>query len=164
MKLKDCIKMDAAERANVASGDDAVQRVYETMKSSNRQSIAVLDGEKFLGVVDYDSILNAVMLSPKNFPALTAQDVLKVNAKHLNEDSGLEDVVTGFQEAGTRALPYFQGETFVRLVSQADLLEALTKVLEGDQSIFEDAEAKGELFMANPVVQRIMATLSDIGI
>ena len=163
MKLKECIDFEIKRAIISVPSETLLRPVYDLMKKENVHHIAVIDGDKFLGLVDYDGILNAVMLSPRNFEALKASDVMKDKLPLLEEEVTLENVVMAFKEAPTRALPFsYQGR--VALITHSDFLAALGSILDGHQSKLESAEAKGELFMANPVVQRLMRILSDIGI
>lgn len=164
MILRDCVKFDQNNTPLGVAQDMPIQDIYEKMKGEGVKAIPVIDGQAFLGFVDLEGILNAVMLSHANFTVLKAKDLLKKNDISLQADSPLVEVLESFKASTAAALPMYDGDRFVKLLSQADLLTALAHILEKDQNLFEEAEAKGELFMANPLVQRLMSTLSDLGI
>ncbi|SMF14055.1 CBS domain-containing protein [Pseudobacteriovorax antillogorgiicola] len=164
MLVKDCIDFSKKKSLVSVESDENIQFVYELMKKEGIHHAAVLRNGDLVGLVDYDAILNAVMLSPQHFNSLQAQDIMKTGLHAVDGESTLDNLVLAFNQKTVRALPYYEEGRLVSLVTQTDLLQILSALLKRDQSILDEAEAKGELFMANPVVQRVMNALSGLGI
>lgn len=164
MNISECLALRQSQSLTRVPASMYVGAVYEKMEAEAIHHLAVYKNEELIGLVDQDSLLKAVMLSPKNFQSLQAQDIMRGSLPVLAADCQLEDVLTEFQQQGIKALPCYDDRGELSMITQTDILRALEQILNGHHSHIESAEIKGELFMANPLVQRIMASLSSIGI
>lgn len=164
MKLKDYVASLKQIKVHSVTVDTHVSDIYDVMRASDLNYLAVLKSGDFVGLIDQMGLLNGIMLSPQHFNSLEAKDIMKTSLPMLDEDKTLDDLLTSMKSRRVVAVPYNEGGHLKYLFSQDDLVAILDQILNEDQGLFSEAEAKGELFMANPVVQKIMATLSDVGI
>lgn len=164
MNIKRCIPWDQKKPLVYVSNDESITSIYELMQKHSINHIGVKKDNHFIGLIDQATILHTVMKYPRNFDSLEAKDIVKKDLPILNKSSSLDDLIEGMQSRGVNALPYYEKGECKTLITRSDLVLILKDVLYEHQSLFENVEAKGELFMANPLVQKIMATLDDLGI
>ncbi|NRA66634.1 MAG: CBS domain-containing protein [Pseudobacteriovorax sp.] len=164
MQLSDYVaKIDKPETKSIPI-ESTLGEIYDLMSVEGLQYVAVERNGNFAGVIGLMSILKGIMVSPQTFNKLEARDLLVTKVPVLTEKNSVEDLIDALKEKKTKAVPYVVQGKFHCLLTQEDLLNLLRDLLEQDHGILEDVEAKGEIFMANPLVQKVMKTLSDIGI
>ena len=149
----------------ISVSDDAhVSFIYEVMKSHRVHHVAVLQAQRYVGIVDQEALLDAIMISPQNFNSLEAADIMRKNLPHISSDSKVEEVLELMRDRDVQALPYFEGGHCHTLITRTDLLRLINDQLFEEEGLVDQAIAKGEIAMANPVVRRLLGTLSDLGI
>lgn len=148
--------------------DAHITFIYDVMKSNRVHHLAVMKGPNFLGLIDQESLLDAIMISPQNFNSLEANDIMRRHIPPVLPDHSVEDVVKVMKEKNLQALPYFDEHNACQtLITRTDLLRLVHDKLidfDPDTSILEKAKQKGDMAMVNPVVRKIVNMLSDIGI
>ncbi len=165
MKLSDYVAKLKHIQVHSVTVDTHISDIYEVMRVSDVRYLAVLRAGDFVGLIDQMSLLNGIMLSPQHFNSLEAKDIMKTSVPILDESHTLDDLLHSMKSRKVVAVPYYEAGELKYLFSQEDLVLMLEGIFnEHQEGLFTDAEAKSELFMANPIVQKIMATLSDVGI
>jgi CBS domain-containing protein len=154
----------APERLIAVSEDTQLNAVYDTMRASKVKQIAVTKGDKVVGIIDYENLLDAVMISPHDYNYLDAKDVMKKDLPVVTASSSVEEVIDLMIKAGTSALPYVGGGV-KGLVSRADLLGGIDAFVTTEpRGIIESVKTKSEIAISNTLVQKVFKLLSDIGI
>lgn len=152
------------ERLIAVSDDTQLNAVYDTMRASKMKQIAVTKGDQVVGIIDYENLLDAVMLSPLDYNYLDAKDVMKKGLPVVTANSSVEEVIDLMIKIGVSALPYVGGG-MKGLVSRADLLSGIDAfVTSGPHGIIESVKTKSEIAISNTLVQKVFKLLSDIGI
>ena len=144
--------------------DAHISSIYEEMRERRVKVICVTNQGDFVGLVDQMSLLNGIMLSPQHFNSLEAKDIMKTSIPVLKDSDEVEDLIEAMKKRQVDAIPFYQSGKLVYLFTQDDLMNILDQLLAEHHGLLAQAEAKGEIFMANPLVQKIMNTLSDVGI
>ena len=145
-------------------GDAHIGAIYKVMKSNRVQHVAVLRGQTCLGLVHQESLLDAIMASPHNFGELKAGDIMISNLPAIYPETRVEDIVHLMKDNQLTALPYIEDNECKTLITRTDLLKLTSDRLEENPNIIEQAIIKGEVAMVNPLLQKVMSLLSDIGI
>ena len=139
--------------------------IYDVMKSNKVQHVAVLREQSFLGLVHQESLLDAIMVSPHGFERIKAKDIMICNLPQVGPETLVEDIVHMMRDNQQTALPYIENSECKTLITRTDLLKLTSdRLTEEDPNIIEQAIIKGEVAMVNPLLQKIMNLLSDIGI
>lgn len=147
------------------SDDTQLNAVYDAMRAHKVKQIAVSKGGSVVGVIDYESLLDAVMISPFDYNYLDAKDIMKKDLPVLTADTDLEEVIDLMIKAGVSALPYVGADGSKGLVSRSDMLNGVDDIiLSESHSILESVKTKSETAISNPIIQKMFKLLSDIGI
>ncbi len=158
------ILADKPDRLISVNDDSHVSFIYEVMKSNHVHHVAVMQADRYVGIVDQEALLDAIMISPQNFNSLEAADIMRKNLPHISPNDKVEDLLEQMRDRDVQALPYFEDGRCRTLITRTDLLRLINQQLFEDEGLVDQAVAKGEVAMANPVVRRLLGTLSDLGI
>ncbi|MFW7377212.1 MAG: HPP family protein [Oligoflexus sp.] len=157
------------QRKLISVGRDAhISFIYEVMKSNRIHHLAVINDHTFLGLVDQEAILDAIMISPLNFNSLEAQDIMRRHIPAVLPEHSIEDVVKLMKEKNLPALPYMVNGKCETLITRTDILklvyEHALNVSDEGGDLLDKAIQRSDLAMTNPVVHRVTKLLADIGI
>jgi len=151
------------------SMDANITFIYEVMKTNRIHHIAVMRDRTFMGFVDQEALLEAIMISPLNFNSLEAHDIMRRHIPAVLPEHTLEDVIQIMKEKNLPAVPYLVDGTCETLITRTDILRLVNQNFLGsaatqNSDFLNQAMQKSDLAMSNPVVARIIKLLSDIGI
>jgi CBS domain-containing protein len=104
--------------------DVAVDELAETMISEGVGSLAVIDGERLVGIVTDRDVVAAV--ANGSIGEATAGDIMTEAPDTIDVDMEVEDATEWLNATGYRHLPVTEGGRLVGIVSIKDLLWALT--------------------------------------
>ncbi len=144
--------------------DAHVGSVYMVMKSHRVHHVAVLRGQTFVGLISQESLLDSIMTCPHDFDTLDAKHIMIRNLPIAYPETLLEEIVQLMKDNNLTALPYIENNECKALITRPGLIKLTRDCLEDDPNILEQAISKSEAVMANPLLQRVMSLLSDIGI
>ena len=144
--------------------DAHVGFIYEVMKSNSVHHVAVLRGQTFVGLINQGSLLDSIMTCPHDFDTLDAKHLMIQNLPVAHPETLVEDIAQLMKDHNLTALPYIENNECKALITRSGLIKLTRDCLENDPNILEQAISKSEAVMANPLLQRVMSLLSDIGI
>lgn len=137
---------------------DNLAHAIRLMKDNKIHHLVVFDGEKVEGVVSDKDLLNGWLNLKKDPNEIHIADFFESYIFEISENSTLEEAIVSLNKnATTSALVRCANGEF-NIITSFDLLELLGQ--ENDTGPLELAQ----LQLANPIVQKIMTTLSDMGI
>jgi predicted transcriptional regulator len=163
MQLKE-IMADKPKSLVYVANDAHIAFIYDVMKSNQVHHIAVLHHNSFLGLIDQEALLDAIMISPQNFNSLEAKDIMRRHIPTVNADNTVEDVVTVMRDKNLPAVPYFEDGRCQTLITRTDLLRLVNEKVLEHENVLDRARHRSELAMTNPLVRKITSMLADIGI
>jgi len=104
------------------SPGDTLSHVVGYLLTSYQPDFAVLQGSRLLGVVTRDDVLKTLASETQDVyvAGIMQREVLAVDGKQ-----SLDEVRNMMQEKGTRIAAVYEGESFLGLISQEDMAEAL---------------------------------------
>jgi CBS domain-containing protein len=105
--------------------DVLVSELAETMISEGVGSLAVIDGERLVGIVTDRDIVQAV--ADATTGEATAADIMTMGPDTIDVDMEVEDATEWLNATGYRHLPVTDDGRLVGIVSIKDLLWALTR-------------------------------------
>lgn len=139
--------------------------IYDQMKAYDTDHVVVMEGKDAVGIIDRRGLLDAIMISPLDFNYLEAKDIMTRDLPRLDWGSPIETAASLMQTKRVNALPLYHDGECIGLITKSDLLRALLKSsVDQGSHLVENAKAKSELVMSNPLIQKIAAMLSDVGI
>ena len=104
---------------------DTIGRVVDYILTSYQPDFAVVQGGTLLGVVTRADVLKSLATETHD---VYVAGVMNRDVPHLDADAPLNDARKVLQEKGARVAAVYRGETYLGLVSQEDLAEALLVV------------------------------------
>jgi Zn-dependent protease/predicted transcriptional regulator len=105
--------------------DDTISRVVDYILTSYQPDFAVVQGGTLLGVVTRADVLKSLAAETHD---VYVAGVMKRELPRLDADAPLNDARVLLKEKGERVAAVYRAETYLGLVSQEDLAEALLVV------------------------------------
>lgn len=138
---------------------------FNRMREEESHHLVVERGGDIVGIVsDRDLLFKGMPLHGEVLnPMLTVFEVMTPLPKLLSEDSSVDEALSLMLKYRTDALPVIRHGDFVQIVTQEDLLRILTKVLH-DGPTLREARDRGQVAMANPVIQNVLNLVAEMGI
>ncbi len=155
------VVIDANERRSDALLLMQTEHTYHLVVTHNGQIKGVISDRDLdaLGTSRHGADAMADPLVASLLPAST--ELRDEAAPTLNEDSDLQDALLLMHRHGVSALPLLRNGQLVGLITESDVLRLITATLA--QQPLEPA-AKGQVLLANPLVQNLMNLLAEAGI
>ena len=85
-------------------------------------SLAVMDGEKLVGIITERHYSRNVILKGKRSATTLVKDIMEQNVVHVRPDQSVELLMT---EKRVRHLPVVEGDKMIGIVSIGDLLKTI---------------------------------------
>lgn len=138
---------------------------FNRMREEESHHLVVERGGDIVGIVsDRDLLFKGIPLHGEVLnPMLTVAEVMTPLHELLTEDTSVDEALELMVESRTDALPVVRHGDLVQIVTQADLLRVLTKLMKNGPSV-GGAKERGQVAMANPVVQNVMNLVAEMGI
>jgi CBS domain-containing protein len=151
----------------ISISPDATQRdCYATMKKLKVHHLLVVDETMVVGVVaDRDLWEKGYQFSLNGFDeSKRVKDVMTVGVPIVDGDDDMTKIFEVMQEFKTSAVPVAHGGEITGLVTDSDLIAALKDVMGGEMGSDDELNVVSGVILANPIIQRAMKLLADIGI
>jgi acetoin utilization protein AcuB len=150
----------------VTSPSETVSQAIERMRSKAIHHLVVIERGAVSGVVsDRDIFEKAIAPGGATLRAdLTVADVMVPLADAVLEDTSLAQVLALMWSHRVSGLPVVRANGEVGIVTETDLLRALIRQLEEEAHPIDDAVARGQVALANPLVQSAMRLIAEAGI
>ncbi len=103
--------------------DDTVFDAIEKMAEHNVGSLAVLEGEKLVGIIDERNYARNVILKGKSSPKTPVRDVMTMNVVCVRPEQTVEECMAIMTEKAVRHLPVLEDDHMVGIVSIGDLVK-----------------------------------------
>ena len=103
--------------------DQAVREVARYMTERRVGAVAVLAGDRLAGILSERDIMSRVVAPGLDPDATTAGEVMTRELVVARPADSHDDGLRKMQQAGCRHLPVVEGDRFVGMVSQRDLLQ-----------------------------------------
>jgi CBS domain-containing protein len=105
-------------RVKTVSPDYSVSKTISIMEKHGVKEVPVIDGKKFMGIIDMNSIIKSVKASPE----------MKVKSKIVNypivgPESGVEECITLMVSSGIEFLPVVEKGKLIGVISDYDILK-----------------------------------------
>ncbi|NJK80089.1 MAG: site-2 protease family protein [Chloroflexaceae bacterium] len=107
---------------------DRISKVLDYILTSYQPDFAVLQGNRLLGIVTRDDVLNTLARSPNdsNILDVYVTTVMRREVVRVDANATLDEVRTVMGEQSARVVAVYEGETYLGLINQDDLAEAFT--------------------------------------
>jgi len=117
--------------------DDTVFDAIEKMAEHNVGSLAVLEGEKLVGIIDERNYARNVILKGKSSPKTPVREIMTTNVVCVRHEQTIEECMAIMTEKAVRHLPVLEDDHMIGIVSIGDLVKHII----GDQEfIIEQLE------------------------
>jgi CBS domain-containing protein len=148
------------------SPDASQNDCYATMQKLKVHHLLVVDETIVVGVVaDRDLWEKGYQSSMKGFDeSKQVKDVMTVGVPIVDGDDDMAKIFEVMQEFKTSAVPVAHGGEITGLVTDSDLIAALKDVMTGGIGSEQELNVVSGVILANPIIQRAMKLLADIGI
>jgi CBS domain-containing protein len=168
VKLSESVKQRSVPKMPSIIFTDPQSLAEDALKSMSKFKIhhlLVFEATKFVGIVsDRDILFHAVSLGGTKFIAeLTVGKVMRKDLPTVSEATEVQRAFALMQEAQSDALPILSGDTITGVVTQTDMMHALEHLLRKRHKE-ETLLAQEDSILVNPLSQRLIQMLSEIGI
>lgn len=139
---------------------------FNRMREEETHHLVVERAGDIVGIVsDRDLLFKGIPLHGEVLnPLLTVDQVMTPLPELLSDESSVDEALAMMTRYRTDALPVVRRGDLVQIVTQADLLRLMAKLLHADGGTLQDAKEKGRVALANPVVQNVMNLVGEMGI
>ena len=117
--------------------DDTVFDAIEKMAEHNVGSLAVLEGEKLVGIIDERNYARNVILKGKSSPKTPVRDIMTTNVVCVRLEQTVEECMAIMTEKAVRHLPVLEDDHMVGIVSIGDLVK---HIISDQEFIIEQLE------------------------
>jgi CBS domain-containing protein len=102
---------------------ETVREVAEYMAERRIGAVAVLDGQRVVGIVSERDIMSKVVAKGLDPAKTHVSEVMSRELLVASPDDSYEDAARKMRQAGIRHLPVVEGGKLIGMVSQRDLLQ-----------------------------------------
>ncbi len=138
---------------------------FHRMREEDSHHLVVERGGDIVGIVsDRNLLFKGIPLHGEVLnPMLTVAEVMTPLPRLLTEDSSVDEALALMLKYRTDALPVVRPGGLVQIVTQEDLLRLMAKLMQHGPTL-KDATVRGQVAMANPVVQKVLNLVAEMGI
>ncbi len=138
---------------------------FNRMREEDTHYLVVERGGDIVGIVsDRDLLFKGIPLHGEVLnPMITVAEVMTPLPQLLTEDTSADEALELMVKMRTDALPVVRHGDVVQIVTQGDLLRVLTRLMQNGPT-YDGAKERGQVAMANPVVQNVMNLVAEMGI
>ena len=105
--------------------DATVLDALAKMAEKDVGSLAVMDGEKLVGIITERHYSRNVILKGKRSATTLVKDIMEQNVVHVRPDQSVELCMALMTEKRVRHLPVVEGDKVIGIVSIGDLLKTI---------------------------------------
>ena len=105
--------------------DATVLDALAKMAEKDVGSLAVMDGEKLVGIITERHYSRNVILKGKRSATTLVKDIMEQNVVHVRPDQSVELCMALMTEKRVRHLPVVEGDKMIGIVSIGDLLKTI---------------------------------------
>ena len=105
--------------------DATVLDALAKMAEKDVGSLAVMDGEKLVGIITERHYSRNVILKGKRSATTFVKDIMEQNVVHVRPDQSVELCMALMTEKRVRHLPVVEGDKVIGIVSIGDLLKTI---------------------------------------
>jgi len=105
--------------------DATVLDALAKMAEKDVGSLAVMDGEKLVGIITERHYSRNVILKGKRSATTFVKDIMEQNVVHVRPDQSVEVCMALMTEKRVRHLPVVEGDKMIGIVSIGDLLKTI---------------------------------------
>ena len=105
--------------------DATVLDALAKMAEKDVGSLAVMDGEKLVGIITERHYSRNVILKGKRSATTFVKDIMEQNVVHVRPDQSVELCMALMTEKRVRHLPVVEGDKMIGIVSIGDLLKTI---------------------------------------
>lgn len=168
MKVDSLYKSSRKERGSKAvvtiQPNESSQLAMLRMKENGIHHLPVVENGRVIGIIS-DRDITKKALENSNLQSLDwpkIADAMRKDAPVISEDTEVGDALQLMFEGHFSALAIVDGDALRGIVTESDLLKLCATLLAG-------SESKGNLnpaavYFANPLAQKVLSLLSDLGI
>lgn len=134
------------------------------MRERDIHHLIVVDQGQVVGVISDRNIFETAEFGGNavTFPeGAQVQDAMR-SVPPVNEKTDIAEAISLIRDHKISALPLSQEGKITGIVTETDLLRMMERLLTDAEEL--DAADKSQLYMSNPLVQRLMKLLSEAGI
>lgn len=128
--------------------------------------LVVMSGPKFVGLLCSRDLPSQLIRNKGIHAMLTlpVSEMMRTDAPTITDTTEIGEAVRLMLKHRVSALPVVHEDRVVAILSESDLLRLVESEWSERPNALEEATQRGEAMAANPMVQKIMKTLSDAGI
>ena len=145
--------------------EEMAGRALKMMAESGIHHLPVLEGERIVGLVSYKDLFGTLLKegSLRDFQFVPVARIMRRDVLVVNEGTEIREVLHEMRVKKLGALPVVRDGKLSGIVTESDMLRVLEKLVGGEKQETRLVE-KGESLLANPLVQRVVYQLSEMGI
>ncbi len=170
MKTTD-IKNSSLEGSEITRGviatypGETAGRALKLMVESGVHHLPVMEGERIVGLVSYKDLLERLVSegSLRDFQFIHVARIMREDVLVVNEGTEIREVLHEMREKKLGALPVIRDGKLTGIVTESDMLRIMERLLDTPPRETRLVE-KGESLLSNPLVQRVVYQLSEMGI
>jgi len=167
MKASDAVGSEGGASAFGLISIDAAEELTNALSTMRQRKVHHLLVEKdgaVVGVVSDRGIIEKAFLFDvgKLDGSKLVGDVMLAEVPRVQIDDDLSHVVQSMHAVDASAAIVYQGEKLCGFITERDLLRQLSDVLTDTRD--NEFTRLSKIFLSDPVVQRIMKAVSDVGI
>ncbi|MDP9230967.1 MAG: CBS domain-containing protein [Bacteroidota bacterium] len=137
-KVTDILNRKQQHFRTVKSNCAASDALYQ-MSCENVEHLAVMDGDRFMGMITEHDIASKGMFSKKPLNKIHVKEVMNTGLPVITTDDTVERCMKLMQQHKVRYLPVFEGFHFMGVVSSDDIIE---EAVSNRDRIFDPVEAR----------------------
>ena len=148
------------------SPSQPVSGAIERMRSNAIHHLVVVEGGEVRGILSARDVFEKA-IAPGGATLrgeLAVSEVMVALTEAVTEETSLREALALMWSNRVTGLPVVRADGQVGIVTETDLLRALARQLGDDEHPIEDAVARGQVALANPLVQSAMRLLAEAGI
>ena len=157
-------ELSPQEKLYTISPEETLTEALARMQERSIHHLLVTDQGQLKGMVsDRDLYAAAQSHHPLTIdPNRRIHDFMRVDVPTLDENSELGDAISLMREKNLSALPLLKEGQLHGILTETDLLRIMEKTLKYE---IEDLSVtdKSQIYLANPMVQKVMKLLAELG-
>ena len=105
--------------------DDSVLHALQQMADRDIGTLAVMDGERFVGMFSERHYARNVFLKGRSSPTTPIRDVMRSDVACVDPDATVEDCMAIMTESRVRYLPVLENDQLAGIVSIGDMVKTI---------------------------------------
>jgi CBS domain-containing protein len=105
--------------------EDSVLHALQMMADKEIGTVAVMEGERFVGMFSERHYARNVFLKGRSSPTTQLRDVMRTDVTCVDPDATVEECMAIMTENRVRYLPVLENDTLVGIVSIGDMVKSI---------------------------------------